>query len=111
MSAFDIFALTSIYEGFGLVLLEAMAASRPVIASRSSALPEVVADGETGILRGSVQRPEEVAAAFHKLRDGRLRTRFGEAGRARVLRNFTSKKCGSKPTRYMRDVCAPTCEN
>ena len=106
MSAFDIFALTSIYEGFGLVLLEAMSSRLPVVATRAGAVAEVVADGETGILVGS-RRPEEVAAAFHKLRDGRLRTRFGETGRARVLREFTSKKCGSKPTRCMRDVCAP----
>jgi glycosyltransferase involved in cell wall biosynthesis len=91
MSAFDIFALTSIYEGFGLVLLEAMASRLPVVATRAGAVAEVVADGETGILVGP-RRPEEVAAAFHKLRDGRLRTRFGEAGRARVLREFTLNK-------------------
>jgi glycosyltransferase involved in cell wall biosynthesis len=91
MSAFDIFALTSIYEGFGLVLLEAMASRLPVVATRAGAVAEVVADGETGILAGP-RRPEEVAAAFHKLRDGRLRTRFGEAGRARVLREFTLNK-------------------
>ena len=91
MSAFDIFALTSIYEGFGLVLLEAMSSRLPVVATRAGAVAEVVADGETGILVGP-RRPEEVAAAFHKLRDGRLRTRFGEAGRARVLREFTLGK-------------------
>ena len=91
MSAFDIFALTSIYEGFGLVLLEAMASRLPVVATRVGAITEVVVDGETGILVGP-RRPEEVAAAFHKLRDGRLRTRFGEAGRARVLREFTLEK-------------------
>ena len=91
MSAFDIFALTSIYEGFGLVLLEAMASRLPVVATRAGAVAEVVADGKTGILVGP-RRPEEVVAAFHKLRDGRLRRRFGEAGRARVLREFTLNK-------------------
>src|SRR5207237_1123131 len=91
MSAFDIFALTSIHEGFGLVLLEAMAARLPVVATRAGAIAEVVADGETGILVGP-RRPGEVAAAFHQLGDGRLRTRFREAGRARVLREFTLKK-------------------
>jgi glycosyltransferase involved in cell wall biosynthesis len=102
MSAFDIFALTSVYEGFGLVVLEAMAARRPVIASRSSALPEVVADGETGILVGP-RRPKELAAAFHKLTDGCLRARFGEAGRARVLRKFTLEKmCKETDTLYAR---------
>ncbi|MGH9257334.1 MAG: glycosyltransferase [Vicinamibacterales bacterium] len=88
MRAFDIFALTSVYEGLGLVLLEAMAARRPVVATRVSAIPEVVVDGETGILVGP-REPEALAAAFDRLQDGVLRARFGEAGRRRVLRRFT----------------------
>ena len=106
MSAFDIFALSSIYEGFGLVLLEAMSSRLPVVATRAGAVAEVVVDGETGILVGP-RRPEEVAAAFHKLRDGRLRTRFGEAGRARVLREFTLEKMWQQTdTLYARCVRA-----
>ena len=88
MGAFDIFALTSIFEGLGLVLLEAMAARRPVVATRVGAIPEVVADGETGILVGA-REPEALAAAFDRMKDGVLRSQFGEAGRARVLREFT----------------------
>lgn len=88
MCAFDIFALTSVYEGLGLVLLEAMAARRPVVATRVGAIPEVVADGETGILVGHGE-PEALAAAFDRLLDGSLRAQFGEAGRRRVLREFT----------------------
>jgi len=106
MSAFDIFALTSIHEGFGLVLLEAMASRLPVVATRTGAIAEVVADGKTGILVGP-RRSEEVAAAFHQLGDGRLRTRFGEAGRARVLREFTLEKmCEETDTLYARCVRA-----
>lgn len=88
MRAFDVFALTSVYEGLGLVLLEAMAARRPVVATRVGAIPEVVAEGETGLLVGPGE-PEALAAAFGKLSDGALRARFGEAGRLRVLREFT----------------------
>src|SRR4029078_6048442 len=49
MHALDAFAMPSIWEGFGLVLLEAMAAGRPIVASRVATIPEVVADLETGI--------------------------------------------------------------
>jgi glycosyltransferase involved in cell wall biosynthesis len=104
MSAFDIFALTSIHEGFGLVLLEAMASRLPVVATRAGAIADVVADGETGILVDP-RRPAEVAAAFHKLTDVRLRTQFGAAARARVLREFTLEKmCEETDTLYARCV-------
>jgi glycosyltransferase involved in cell wall biosynthesis len=50
MSCFDLFVLPSIYEGLGLVLLEAMAAGKPIVASNVSAIPEIVRDGIDGIL-------------------------------------------------------------
>ena len=91
MGAFDIFALTSIFEGLGLVLLEAMAACRPVVATRVGAIPEVVAEGRTGFLVAP-REPEALAAAFDKLSDSALRARFGEAGRQRVLQEFTLER-------------------
>ena len=45
-----VFAHTSRWEGFGIVLLEAMLAGLPVVATRVSAIPEIVADGTTGLL-------------------------------------------------------------
>ena len=60
MHALDVFAMPSIWEGFGLVLLEAMAAGKPIVASRVATIPEVVLDGETGIL---VPAGDEVALA------------------------------------------------
>jgi glycosyltransferase involved in cell wall biosynthesis len=74
----------SIYEGMPLVVLEAMAAGRPVVASRVSGIPEVVLDGETGWLVA----PEEPAALGAALRELLLSpgeaARRGEAGRRRV---------------------------
>jgi glycosyltransferase involved in cell wall biosynthesis len=89
MGSFDIFALTSIYEGFGLVLLEAMASRRAVVATRVGAIPEVV--GATGLLI-SPRSPDELAAAFHQLSDHSLRERLGEVGRQRVLNEFTLER-------------------
>jgi glycosyltransferase involved in cell wall biosynthesis len=91
MKAFDIFALTSAYEGLGLVLLEAMASGLPVVATRAGAIPEVVADDETGVLVAPGQ-PKKLAAAFHHLSDSSLRAQFAAAGRARVMREFTLEK-------------------
>jgi glycosyltransferase involved in cell wall biosynthesis len=104
MSAFDIFALTSIYEGFGLVLLEAMASGLPVVATRVGAIPEVVADGETGILV-TPGRPNELAAAFNELADSSRRAQFGAGGRAKVTREFTLEKmCRETDALYGRCI-------
>ena len=91
MNALDLFALTSEYEGLGLVLLEAMCASKPVVASRISAIPEVVSDGKTGILF----TPKDVLAlakAFKYLENEETRWQFGSAGNEKVRKNFTLEK-------------------
>jgi glycosyltransferase involved in cell wall biosynthesis len=50
MPVFDIFVLPSLNEGMGRVLVEAMAAGKPVVASRVGGIPDLVHDGETGYL-------------------------------------------------------------
>lgn len=87
MRSFDVFALTSDFEGFGLVLLEAMSASRPVLATAVSAIPEVVADGETGVLVPP-QSPGSFAKALVELLDPTRRRILGEAGLQRVETQF-----------------------
>jgi glycosyltransferase involved in cell wall biosynthesis len=81
-SAASLFVYPSLYEGFGLPVLEAMACGTPVVASNQSALPEVV--GEAGLLvdPGSV---EAIAAAMtHVLTDTTLSRRLAQAGQARA---------------------------
>jgi glycosyltransferase involved in cell wall biosynthesis len=82
------FVLPSRQEPLGIVNLEAMAAGKAVIASRTGGVPEIVADGETGLLVPPGNIPE-LATALQKLAaDPALRERLGRAGRERV-KNFT----------------------
>lgn len=92
MRAFDVFAMPSIWEGFGIVLLEAMAAARPVVASRVATIPEVVVDGETGLLVPAGD-PAALADALATLaQDAGLASRLGRAGQERLRRHFSLEK-------------------
>jgi glycosyltransferase involved in cell wall biosynthesis len=92
MHAIDVFVMPSIWEGFGLVLLEAMAAARPIVASRVATIPEVVIEGETGLLVPPGD-PLALADALAQLADQPARARqFGEAGRERLRVHFSLEK-------------------
>ncbi|MBI5362916.1 MAG: glycosyltransferase [Planctomycetes bacterium] len=86
LAACDVFTMTSLWEGLGLVFLEAMACRLPVLATRVSAVPEVVEDGRTGVLVPPSD-PEAVAKAMLLLaRDPARRAELGRNG-ARVVRD------------------------
>jgi starch synthase len=89
-----VFVCPSVYEPFGLVILEAMACETPVVASRVGGIPEIVVEGETGYLvdldpadpNGFTDR---LAERLEKLLgDPTLAAKMGKAGRERVLRHF-----------------------
>jgi glycosyltransferase involved in cell wall biosynthesis len=88
-----IVVVPSLGEGFGMVALEAMERARPVIASSVGGLPEIVADGETGL----VVAPSDVEAladAIVELAGDLLRSEaMGVAGRERALTEFTPDRC------------------
>ncbi len=89
MKAIDVLLLPSIVEGFGYVLIEAMAAAKPVVATNVSSIPEIVRHGETGLLV-EVHAPQQLAQALVTiLKDERLRQSMGEKGRELVLEKFT----------------------
>lgn len=88
MGAFDVFALPSLWEGFGLVLLEAMAQERPVVASDVGAIPEIVVFGGTG-LTVPPGDPAALAAAISSLAaDPDHARRMGAAGASRARHQF-----------------------
>jgi glycosyltransferase involved in cell wall biosynthesis len=89
MPAFDVLAVPSRWEGFGLVTLEGMGCARPIVASRVSALPEIVLDGETGLLVPS-EDVEALASALDELLSAPDRaSAMGRAGYARLCEAFS----------------------
>src|SRR2546425_4595012 len=80
----DIFVLPSLFEPFGIVLLEAMAAGLPVVASAVGGIVDVVADGKTGLLVPP-GKPLALAAGLEQLvSDSSLRARMAGEARRRV---------------------------
>lgn len=84
MSGLAVFAMPSRAESFGVAAVEAAASGRPVVASRVGGLPEVVADGETGILVPPEDPARLAEALVTLLDDAVLRQRMGQAGRKLV---------------------------
>jgi glycosyltransferase involved in cell wall biosynthesis len=88
-AALDLLLAPSLWEGFGLVFLEAMALSVPILSTGVSAIPEVVIDGETGWLVPP-RDPDAIAAALREaLSDPVLLCARGGNGRQRLLTHFT----------------------
>ena len=83
-----VFAIPSIYEPLGIVNLEAMACGTAVVGSRTGGIPEVVAEGETGLLVPPGE-PEPLADALNVLlRDPERARAMGQAGRKRAVAEF-----------------------
>jgi glycosyltransferase involved in cell wall biosynthesis len=92
LAACDIFALPSFEEPFGLVFAEAMAMKRPVVALDNGGTPEVVTNGENGLLAPPADVPRLAEHILTLIRDPSLRKRMGELGRRRVEARFTPER-------------------
>ncbi|HML20749.1 MAG TPA: glycosyltransferase family 4 protein [Aggregatilinea sp.] len=89
LAASDVFVLPSFSEGLPLSLLEAMAANKPVVASRVGGIPEVVTDGETGLLIEPGDVPGLAAALASLMDDPDRSSRIGAQGRQHVQDHFS----------------------
>jgi glycosyltransferase involved in cell wall biosynthesis len=93
LDASDVVLHPSEHDAFPTTLLEAMAASLPVVASDVGGIPEIVVPGSTGTLVPAPVSPADLAAALAPLLDdAALRSRWGAAGRARFQERFTADR-------------------
>lgn len=92
LNRLDVFAFASNSEGFGIVLLEAMASGLPVVVSDIYPLNYIVAGRETGILVAPAEPEAFAAALIELLENPELAYQFGEAGRRRCLQEFSEEK-------------------
>ena len=96
MAACDIFVLPAPAEPFGLVIIEAMALGKPVIAAGAGGPVEIVVDGETGLLFEPGNSQSLAVAMQRLLIDAPLRQRMGEASRQRYAKFFTADQMAKK---------------
>lgn len=106
LSTFDVFVHAGDPEPFGLVFLEAMAMTKPVVAFNYGAVPEIVIDGESGILVRPVDEGALAGAVLRLLRDPALRTRMGAAARSRVEQQFTAERMVAEVSSVYRDIAS-----
>ncbi|MDE0829223.1 MAG: glycosyltransferase, partial [Vicinamibacterales bacterium] len=89
---FDLFALSSVTEGMGSVLLDAMAIGQATVATRAGGIPEVVVDGHTGVLVPVRDADALAAAIVMLLQDPARRARLGAAAQERVRDGFSVER-------------------
>jgi glycosyltransferase involved in cell wall biosynthesis len=103
-AACDIFVAPSLYESFGLIYVEAMSFSKPVIGCRSGGTPEVVRDGEDGFLITPDSVSELVNSIDDLVKDPVKREQMGNSGKLHVLKNFTAEIMASNSIRVLNAI-------
>ncbi|HEU5318363.1 MAG TPA: glycosyltransferase family 4 protein [Chloroflexota bacterium] len=106
MAACDVFVLASEWEGFGLVLVEAMATGKPVVATSVSGIPEVVVQGETGLLVPPHDPSSFATAVLSLLHDPAECRRLGTNGYHRVRTHFTADRMVDETIAVYREALA-----
>jgi glycosyltransferase involved in cell wall biosynthesis len=92
LKGFDLFAMSSVTEGLGTSLLDAMACSKAIVATQAGGMPEVVDAGRTGFLVAPRDHHAMARSIIRLLTEEPLRRQMGEAGFARVRERFTVER-------------------
>jgi L-malate glycosyltransferase len=88
MKSADLFVMSSVTEGLGSAVLDAMAMGHAVVGTRAGGIPEAIVPDETGLLVEPADAKALAAAIVRLLKDANLRKQLGEAGRQRVAEHF-----------------------
>ncbi|MDL1885046.1 glycosyltransferase family 4 protein, partial [Anaerolineae bacterium CFX8] len=106
MAALDVLLVPSLWEGFGLVILEAMAQQTPVIGSAVSAIPEIITDGETGLLAPPRSADKLADALRTLLADAPLRHHLGLLARDRLESFFDAARMADETAALYEELYA-----
>jgi glycosyltransferase involved in cell wall biosynthesis len=104
LAALDMFVSSPSSEGLGNAAIEAMAAGLPVVSTRTGGIPEVVVDGETGLLAEPGDAAALTEAMLRLARDPALRRQMGEAGRGRAIDEFAEPGMLARTAEVYREV-------
>jgi len=105
LNAIDVFAFATTSEGFGQVLVEAMAAAKPVVASKVPPLTEIAEDGYTALLVDP-EKPAAFADALSRILDRSIdRQQLSQRARQRVETHFTAEKMAAATVTLYEEVC------
>ena len=102
----DVFVLPTFNETFGLVNLEAMAHKKPVVSTNEGGIPDVIKDGENGLI-SERKNPNSLAQCIGKLLDDEeLREKMGKEGYQKLRDQFTEEKFEKNLFQIVNAVCA-----
>jgi glycosyltransferase involved in cell wall biosynthesis len=104
LKGFDLFVMSSVTEGLGTSLLDAMACAKATVATAAGGIPEVVEDGVTGLLVPPRDHRALAHAIVRLLNDERARHVMGQAGLARVKKRFTVERMVAETLRVYQRV-------
>jgi glycosyltransferase involved in cell wall biosynthesis len=106
LSRIDLFVLPSIEEGLGIAILEAMAMKKPVIATKVGGIPEIIKDGENGVLVPSCDSHALAKAILDTWRDPDQRKKYEEEGQNLVIKKFDLKKTIAQVEKVYSDLAS-----
>jgi glycosyltransferase involved in cell wall biosynthesis len=102
----DVFCLPSFAEGVPVVLMEAMASGRPVVATRIAGIPELVEDGTSGLLVAAGNLSELVGALERLAAAPDLRAEMGVAGRKKIEESFDARRCAAQVAEVFKEMAS-----